>query len=292
MDRRFSISSPVVQAGILSFFIGGVFGYGIRIAHERAFPEINLPPGSASGPSARGGGMMGGGGGMMGGGGTMGGAARPQHGAELVRIVRGLDTIEKAQGNGLTPTQSQALAPVLAAIRKADKITDKDAETDVTRINSILTSSQQKALADMAPPPRGAGMMGGRGGAGMMGGRGVAGMMGGRGGAGMMGGRGGGGMMGGRGGAGMMGGRGGGARIGGAGGPRMGGGGGYPGGGPRMGGGGGYPGGGAPRMGGGGGGYPGGGMMGRSRPDPEKPFAGDRNLQPLEDLISRVHGGK
>ena len=145
-----------------------------------------------------------------------GGAAQAQHGAELARLVRNLATIEKVQNQGITADQAKQLAPVLQAVKSADKIPDADAEAKTADIEKILTPAQKTALEAMAPPRGGFGGGGGGGG--------------------------------GAGGGGSMGG------------PTVN---------PRT------PGG--PTMGGGGG-----------RPDPEKPFASDRNKQALDDLLTAL----
>lgn len=204
MIQKSSTASPVAMATILSPVIGGIAGYYIRYF----FPGGTLPPTAApsSGMAARSGSGPGGGGGM----GGVSGGGQAASGTELARLVRNLNVIQTAQGNGLTEAQAKSLRPILTKLQTSDKLSEDEAKRQLAAINAILSVAQKQTLETLQPP---------RGG--------------------------------------------------------FGGGGGYPGGG---GGRGGYP--------GGGGGYPGGG--GGARPDPERPFAPERNRQALERLIARL----
>jgi len=101
-----------------------------------------------------------------GGGGGFGGAPSP--GADLARLVRNLDTVEKVQGAALNPTQNAALSPILTKIKSSDTISETDAKADADAIQQILTPAQKDALTAIQPQRggRGGGGAGGPGGPG------------------------------------------------------------------------------------------------------------------------------
>lgn len=205
--------SPAVATAVIGLIIGGICGYYGRTMQETASNEP--PPAGAQRQAGGGPGMakMGGGGGGGGG----GGAQQPTGTRLLPGLVRNIATIEKVQNKGLTLAQSQTVLPILKEIQSADKLTDKDCDEKIAKINAILTEDQKQALKDLTPQRGGGG--GGRGGGGA---------------------------------------------------PGMGGGMGAPGsGGPSSGGG---------KMAGGGG----------AAPDPDKPFASERNKKALEDLMASL----
>jgi len=192
--------SPAIAASVICLALGAVAGYGARyfieqptgMAGARSAPGGGGPPGGMMG-GGRGGGGGGGYGGGRGGGGYGGGGfgGPPSGGMALARLVRNLETIETAQGKGLTPAQAKQILPMLNEIKSADKIPADEADKKVAAIQQVLTPDQKAALDAMQPQRGGGGggYGGGRGG-GPPGGGPPGGMMGGGppGGGGMMGG--------------------------------------------------------------------------------------------------------
>jgi hypothetical protein len=253
MDRKGPNVSPTVATTVICLALGGAIGFFTKsflpsMDYDNS-RTVSQPGGGGSGPppgmmGGMGGGGFGGSGGGFGGGGNAGGMA-------LARLVNNLDTIEKAQGNALTPEQAKTILPILQKLKSAEKIPADEAQKQTDAIRAALNDSQKTMLDGMQPQRGGGGGFGG----------------------------------GGRGGPGGPGGGPPGTAVasgppgtpvtaGAPGGPPMGGGpsgGGRPGGGP--------PGGMGGMMGGGGGG---------GRPDPERPFASERNQKALDSLIAQA----
>lgn len=246
MDRKGPNVSPTVATAIICLALGGAIGFFTKSFLPSTEYDnsrtVSQPGGGGSGPPS---GMMGGGGGGFGGGGGGGfGGGGNAGGMALARLVNNLDTIEKAQGNALTPAQAKTILPILQKLKAAEKISADEAQKDTEAIRAALNDSQ-KTMLDGMQPQRGGGFGGGRGGPG---------------------------------------------------GP----GGGAPGtavaseppgtpvtaGAPMEGGPSGAPGSGGPP--GGRGGMMGGGGGGGGRPDPERPFASERNQKALDSLIAQA----
>ena len=116
--------------------------------------------GGPGGPGGPGGGP----GGFGGGGGGRGGFGAPSPTRDLTTLVRNLNTIETAQGKGLTPAQDAKLTPILKGLDSGGTLTDDQAKTQTAAINAILTPDQQQALTAMTPQFGRGGGGGGRGG--------------------------------------------------------------------------------------------------------------------------------
>ena len=120
-------------------------------------------PGGGKGGPPGGGGMGGGMGGMMGG---MGGP--PAASADLKRVIRSLNTVQRVQEKGLTAAQVQELLPLLKAIQSAEKLPDEECKAKTEEIMKILADAQKDTLKEVFP--QGGGFGGGMGGMGGMGG--------------------------------------------------------------------------------------------------------------------------
>ncbi len=110
---------------------------------------------------------------MMGGmgGGGMGGP--PAASADLKRVIRSLNTVQRVQAKGLTAAQVQELLPLLKAIQSAEKLPDEECKAKTEEIYKILADAQKDTLKEVFPQGGGFGGMGGMGG-GMGGGKGGA----------------------------------------------------------------------------------------------------------------------
>ena len=158
--------SPVLAATIISLLVGAAAGYYVRFfqASDKA------PPASQSGMA--GGGRMGGGGGGAPGGGMPGGGfggGQPTPASTLARLVRNLNTMEQMQNKELSPEQKNALRPIIAQLKGADKLSEQQCEAHAAAIQKILAEPQKQALESLQPP-RGGGGGGGMGGGGRPGG--------------------------------------------------------------------------------------------------------------------------
>jgi len=162
MAQKAQNVSSTVSASIISLIVGGVIGFYVQSFAANKAASATAAPSQTRG--AGGGGMRGGGGGGFGG--------APSPGADLARLVRNLDTVEKVQGAALNPTQNAALSPILTKIKSSDTISETDAKADADAIQQILTPAQKDALTAIQPQRggRGGGGAGGPGGGGGFGG--------------------------------------------------------------------------------------------------------------------------
>ena len=139
--------SPALAASLISLVVGGALGY-----YANYFLSPERPPAAATaGMSRPGGGGGYGGGGYGGGGGGYGGGGQQAGGMALARLVRNLDTVQKVQGQGLTPAQSKELLPILTQVKSAEKLPAADADKQTAAIEKILTPAQKEALAGLQP---------------------------------------------------------------------------------------------------------------------------------------------
>jgi hypothetical protein len=155
-------TGTILLAAVLGIIIGAVGGFYVRFWNTTdASPS--RPTGGPEAPAqmAGGRGAPGGGGPMAGGGGGMMGGGAPPAGTQLARTVRNLATIQKVQGQGLTPAQAKTLLPLLKAAQGADRISVTDAEKKLAVITGALTDAQKQALESLQPAR---GMRGGGGG--------------------------------------------------------------------------------------------------------------------------------
>ncbi len=120
-------------------------------------PGGGPPGGGAGGPP--GGGAMGGMGGMMGGMGGMGGP--PPASAELKRLIRSLNTVQRVQDKGLSAAQVAELLPLFKAIQSAEKVSDDECKAKTAEIMRILAEEQKTTLQEVFPQGGGFGGMGG-----------------------------------------------------------------------------------------------------------------------------------
>lgn len=163
-----------VALSLICLIVGGVLGYYVAFfaAHADAVAAgvgSGAPGASMGGMRGPGGpgammGGPGGPGGFGGGGGGRGGFGAPSPTRDLTTLVRNLNTIETAQGKGLTSAQDAKLTPILKSLDNGGTLTDDQAKTQTAAINAILTPDQQKALTAMTPQFGRGGGGGGRGG--------------------------------------------------------------------------------------------------------------------------------
>ena len=100
------------------------------------------------------------GGGMPGGGGGFGGG-QPTPASTLARLVRNLNTMEQMQNKELSPEQKNALRPIIAQLKGADKLSEQQCEAHAAAIQKILAEPQKQALESLQPPRGGGGGGGG-----------------------------------------------------------------------------------------------------------------------------------
>ncbi len=150
-----------VAVGVVCLVIGGVAGfYGRYWGEVEQAPASGAPAGRserAGGPSPAGGGGAPG----MGGG---GGSEIGQSQIALAGMVRGLATLQAAQGKGLTPDQSGKVLPLLKQVREAAKMSDADCKAKVEALQLVLTDDQKKVLERLTRRRGGRGGAGGPGG--------------------------------------------------------------------------------------------------------------------------------
>lgn len=162
-----------VALSLICLIVGGVIGYYVSYFAPREDQAVASPTSAPGGGPAGMAGMGGpggpggfgrGGGGGFGGGGGRGGFGAPSPTRDLTTLVRNLNTIETAQGKGLTPAQDAKLTPILKGLDSGGTLTDDQAKTQTAAINAILTPDQQQALTAMTPQFGRGGGGGGRGG--------------------------------------------------------------------------------------------------------------------------------
>jgi hypothetical protein len=141
---RTSGTVSTAAAGGLFLLLGGFVGYSVGSgagdlygAQPGAFGAPKISPGESPGA-----------------GGSPGPAdkvtpPRPQHGAELARLVRELAALEKAQSHDLDRDQAAHLVPVLSSLRTASHLSDEEAGKNLSDINSVLTDKQRELMADL-----------------------------------------------------------------------------------------------------------------------------------------------
>ena len=179
----------IVVASVICLALGAVGGYYARYFAPEKDPTVSSPPpgagptmggmmgGAPGGPGGGKGGPPGGGGGMGGMGGMMGGmggggmGGPPAASADLKRVIRSLNTVQRVQDRGLTAAQVQELLPLLKAIQSAEKLPDAECKTKTEEILKILADAQKDTLKEVFPQGGG---FGGGGGGGMGGGKGGA----------------------------------------------------------------------------------------------------------------------
>jgi hypothetical protein len=188
MSDSTDVSAPAVPAarsmpawfvaGILGVFIGGaagmllaVFGYGYRMK------QIKPPNGAALGglgapgmgpPGMPPPGMAGPGMGAPGMGGPGGGG--PSGKRSLTAFVGKVELLSRPNIQLTLDADQQAkLSAELAALEKAEKMTDEDAQKHLEALEALLTPEQKQGLDAVSLPRRGGGGGGGAGGGGAMG---------------------------------------------------------------------------------------------------------------------------
>ena len=165
----------IVASSLICLTLGAVGGYYARhFAETKEKPSAAPPEGAGGGMGGMMGGMGGGApgggkggppaGGGMGGGGMGGMGGPPPASAELKRIIRSLNTVQRVQEKGLTSAQVDELLPLLKAIKSAEKLPDDECKAKTDEIFKILADAQKETLKDVFPAGGGFGGMGGMGG--------------------------------------------------------------------------------------------------------------------------------
>jgi hypothetical protein len=152
-EKRNGVSAALAS-GIICLALGAAGGYYSRywVEDEIVAKQAGGRTGTIRAESApRGAGVSGmrsmGPAGPGGPGGMAGGAGRPgENQTALAGLIRGLATIQAAQGKGLSPDQLARVVPILKQVRAAGKMPDADCKARLDALQQVLTDGQKQVL--------------------------------------------------------------------------------------------------------------------------------------------------